>query len=528
MFCRVTTIALAASALAGCTVWTSETLDQVAKADRAPRGVMYALPKGVVTVTLTVLPSRGTFDLEFSEVQHVPDPELSYVLRYTPHPSYTDDVDVKTKPNGLLELVNSKTKDQTPGVVVNLARLLAGGGGISAKNELDKVESNEGGGAKAELLKVTIDPLDDTQRRKLIGDMNTAMIAYRDARREDCAPYVERNARNGRERDSKNSTFKRTRDALTAQLRDTNVRVALTEGQLLAAAEALEAAKKNLQAKSGTLMNVPPLAPHRTPARSAQTRAPGDYSCIADGLPELVRVYCDALARQAEASALSTEAINAVNSITTRVSMLDAQQQAHGFCPVYANMSALPPVHISVHPFEEHGHTPGQADLAARIKAPKADCTIGVCYRPKQPFRLEYAVGAGRRSRIIEVPNESEIVAIDITRAFLVQKMQNITFDDGYLRQIEIDKKSELLAAAKLPIDVLSAVADSLKIRVDTTTKRKELATKQLELLNAQKALAGERAKQVSEVAGKAATTESSIIIPARPAQSAARSRVVP
>jgi hypothetical protein len=85
------------------------------------------------------------------------------------------------------------------------------------------------------------------------------------------------------------------------------------------------------------------------------------------------------------------------------------------------------------------------------------------------------------------LPNRAELIGIDITRAFLVQKVQEIQFDDsGFLSNVKINKQSELLAASKLPLAVIDAVASGLALRVETIQSQRDLALKQAKLLEAQ------------------------------------------
>ena len=123
-----------------------------------------------------------------------------------------------------------------------------------------------------------------------------------------------------------------------------------------------------------------------------------------------------------------------------------------------------------------HGHVQNHGP-------PEADCTIGVCYRPKEPWRIIYSLGEGDETTIAELPNKADIVAIDIRRAFFIQKVQGITFDNGFLTTLSIDKKSELVELAKLPVEIVKAISIGIQARVAITTQEKNLAQEQANLL---------------------------------------------
>jgi len=99
---------------AGCAVLSSETLEQLNKDDRAPRGTYYALPKGIVTATLQVNQQDVAFTLTVDGPAYVPDLAHAYYLGYKAHPSYKDDIRITTTKEGLLTRVASSTTDQTP------------------------------------------------------------------------------------------------------------------------------------------------------------------------------------------------------------------------------------------------------------------------------------------------------------------------------------------------------------------------------------------------------------------------------
>lgn len=113
-----------------------------------------------------------------------------------------------------------------------------------------------------------------------------------------------------------------------------------------------------------------------------------------------------------------------------------------------------------------------------------ADCSIGICYRPKEPFLVSFSIAGVSSTKILEIPNAAAPIAIDIRRAFLVQKIHELEFDnDGFLTRVKIDKESELLAAAQLPLQVASAVAEGLQLRIDVTQRQTQNAKTEADLI---------------------------------------------
>jgi hypothetical protein len=135
-------------------------------------------------------------------------------------------------------------------------------------------------------------------------------------------------------------------------------------------------------------------------------------------------------------------------------------------------------------------------DHPARIGVTEAatHCSAGLCYRVKEPYVLRYAIDEVRGAKIINLPNRAPVIELDITRAFLVSKIQEIDFDkDGFLKSALVKKDSEVLALSALPINVITAISEKLPVRLTIQQKQVELAQQQLALSQAldDKAAAG-------------------------------------
>jgi hypothetical protein len=126
----------------------------------------------------------------------------------------------------------------------------------------------------------------------------------------------------------------------------------------------------------------------------------------------------------------------------------------------------------------------------------KPDCKVGICYRPAVPFVIEKRVGKSILKSIVLLPNLSDPVEIDIERAFFVKKYQVVEFDDnGQLKKLTVSKDSELYAISSLPVEVVSAVAESLRLRIKVLDQRINYANSTGELIKARADLEKQRAR---------------------------------
>src|SRR5262245_7067317 len=108
---------------AGCTVLGSDSPLDLQRDERSANGVYYALPKGIVNLTL-LGNDAGQFDLQISDPVFGPDPAHRYFLRYKPHPSYDDDIAITMNDSGrpFLKTIRSKATDKTKDIFVDLAK----------------------------------------------------------------------------------------------------------------------------------------------------------------------------------------------------------------------------------------------------------------------------------------------------------------------------------------------------------------------------------------------------------------------
>ena len=136
------------SGVCGCTVLTSELPSQLATDGRMPAGVYYALPRGLVPVKLTVTKTTGRYFVAVMDPQFIPDPNHRYLMHYQPLPNYTDDITIEVNDRGLPQAVNSTTTDETPQIILNLAKFFG---------EISRQAGSPATGAD-DLMTLTIDP----------------------------------------------------------------------------------------------------------------------------------------------------------------------------------------------------------------------------------------------------------------------------------------------------------------------------------------------------------------------------------
>jgi hypothetical protein len=86
-----------------------------------------------------------------------------------------------------------------------------------------------------------------------------------------------------------------------------------------------------------------------------------------------------------------------------------------------------------------------------------------VCYRTRSSVRFTLNTPRGPTSgTYVDVINQRITGHIDVSRAFLVEKITRLKFDNGVLNGVIIRKPSEGLALAKLPLTALDAATTSV------------------------------------------------------------------
>jgi hypothetical protein len=192
-------------------------------------------------------------------------------------------------------------------------------------------------------------------------------------------------------------------------------------------------------------------------------------------------------------------------------------------CQIYAQLA------LRGREWRRRGHG-ARPLIELNVRAPQsmevaqpADCTIGVCYRPVEPFLVTYALDGVVNSKTVLLPNASPLVGIDIRRAFFINKVQTIDFDEnsGLLKSLYIDKKSELVAISKLPVDIIEAITAAFRLRVKVLDQQAATAEAESELIKAKANLAKAREAYDAELKARQArsvgTLTSAVNVTTRP-----------
>ena len=451
---------LSCSLCAGCTILTSETASLLDQQERAPEGVHYSLPKGVVDMALYVDPTNVTFRMAMDGLRFVPDERLNYFMRYRPLPNYEDMISIETNKFGFLTKVSATSVDRTPDIVVNVAKAL------SAFGAFESAPIAEG---EILLRSLTFDPTDAGELGRARAGFKSAMQGHIEQMRKAC----------------KNKSIAHDVPAI--------------EARVVAALGSLDAKITTLKVRSRILEEL--TKAELATASKNGTPPPSTFSCGAvkvdySNAPE--EKLCMYLNESYTISKELTEATNEFDATKAQKDENAAQKKAYNYrCNQYDAAKAQAPV-IELETFEPSVAQPGTHGTKqdAGLIGAKPDCSIGLCYRPKEPLKLVYGLDGRIDTQMIELPNRSDVVTIDIRRAFFIKKVQEIAFDgDGFLTAMSIHKESELVAISKLPVDVIKAVADGLRIRVDLIQRQRDVVQHQAELLKARAALRDTRAQ---------------------------------
>jgi hypothetical protein len=132
------------------------------------------------------------------------------------------------------------------------------------------------------------------------------------------------------------------------------------------------------------------------------------------------------------------------------------------------------------------------ADLPARVP--------GIVYRPRQQYRLYvYANDDPKggstwnlvQTMHVKMENISPVVSVGVDRAIFSARRTALVFDRGVLVNMCVSKRSELLAVAEIPLEVVRSIvalpAAIITVRIDEVTKSRELMGVERDLIRLQR-----------------------------------------
>jgi hypothetical protein len=140
-------------------------------------------------------------------------------------------------------------------------------------------------------------------------------------------------------------------------------------------------------------------------------------------------------------------------------------------------------------------------------------CAVGVCTRSPGVAFVSASDGVAMvATQKFMMPNGGSAIPIDLRRAFSTKATYSMVFTNGLAESVERTKGSSLVAVASLPLDVfrnvLTSASQIIQLRIDQTTKEKELIAARQQLIEARAA----RDKAIETAAkAKSGTTESGV-----------------
>ncbi|WP_242122277.1 hypothetical protein [Sphingomonas lacusdianchii] len=115
------------------------------------------------------------------------------------------------------------------------------------------------------------------------------------------------------------------------------------------------------------------------------------------------------------------------------------------------------------------GFAPFRLPQGARTSS--ADCRVGVCVPVQVPASIIATMGKRRRETpVLHLPNQSDPVAIPVSRSGFADVKTTLTLDHGILTKREVVRTSEVAAILLLPATLVGAYLDELS---STFKKRK-------------------------------------------------------
>lgn len=148
----------------------------------------------------------------------------------------------------------------------------------------------------------------------------------------------------------------------------------------------------------------------------------------------------------------------------------------------------------------------GSVSTTPPLLQPNDTSYKGVVFRTMVPKRLSItaspqslkfgptcslrSVSVSQNDATFMVADPTSTFVADTSRAFLVQKKVDLAVTDGVLTGIDVDKKSELLAAVSLPVTILKAIAsipgEILNVKVTQIANEQKLTQAQVDYVKAQ------------------------------------------
>lgn len=126
--------------------------------------------------------------------------------------------------------------------------------------------------------------------------------------------------------------------------------------------------------------------------------------------------------------------------------------------------------------------------------ARRAACSVGVCTRKANPATLVLSSeGLSFAVEAFAMPNRSDPVPIDLSRAAFAKATHSMTFANGLVTSVDRTKGSELLGLVNVPLDVargaVSVAAELVQARINLTNNEKTLLNSERDRIKAEEEL---------------------------------------
>ena len=120
---------------------------------------------------------------------------------------------------------------------------------------------------------------------------------------------------------------------------------------------------------------------------------------------------------------------------------------------------------------------------------PPSNYRRGILYRPRLPYPVYVMKQKNRKLRggwyVLDkvemyLENEAPVLSVGVNRSYFADRKTVLTFDEGYLRDVTIDKGSELAGFVSIPLKIAKAIVD---LPAEIVTLKIEIGGKQRDLL---------------------------------------------
>ena len=187
--------------------------------------------------------------------------------------------------------------------------------------------------------------------------------------------------------------------------------------------------------------------------------------------------------------------------------LINNSLRRYGFC-VFVKHSAFLARHPDINTYCDNPIGSGRRRIEKRILKISTDkdtdvppsFTQGVFYRARLPYDFVVMIKPNRQARggwklrgskSVLFENASPVFSVGVNRTYFAERKTSLVFDQGTLRDVQIDKDSELVKFVEIPLAIAKSIAavptSILQVRIDDTNNRHKLIKAQLDLLTSHK-----------------------------------------